>query len=71
MSCERASTIETLHELFGFRFTEAVHGSGEKFDCADLTTNVDAFKADVLASIGDDLQGFQLDHFEIRFPGLR
>ena len=71
IGCERASTRETLVELFDAKFSEALSSTGKKYYLAELRSNVDAFKADLLATIGDDLNGFRIDSCDIRFPGLR
>ena len=69
--CQRATNLEALHELFDFKFTAALRCSAVKFDAKGLLAEVDNFKSAVLDSIGQDLNGFQLDEIEITFPGLR
>jgi len=67
IGCDRASTRETLVELFDAKFSEALKTSGKKFDFADLYTERDQFKADILEVIGKDLNGYQLDDCAIDY----
>ncbi|MEE3369254.1 MAG: flotillin family protein [Planctomycetota bacterium] len=67
IGCERASTRETLVELFDAKFSEALKTSGKKFDFADLYTERDKFKADILEVIGKDLNGYHLDDCAIDY----
>ena len=69
--CQRATNLEALHELFDFKFTAALRCSASMFDAKGLLTEVNNFQSAVLDSIGQDLNGFQLDEIEITFPGLR
>ena len=67
IGCQRASTRETLVELFDAKFSEALKTSGKKFDFADLYTERDKFKADIIDVIGSDLNGYQLDDCAIDY----
>ena len=67
IGCQRASTRETLVELFDAKFSEALKTSGKKFDFADLYTERDKFKADILDVIGKDLNGYHLDDCAIDY----
>ena len=67
IGCDRASTRETLVELFDAKFSEALKTSGKKFDFADLYTERDQFKSDILEVIGKDLNGYQLDDCAIDY----
>ena len=71
IGCQRAANLETLRELFGRKFTDALRCSASMFDAKGLLTEVNNFQSAVLDSIGPDLNGFQLDEIEITFPGLR
>ena len=67
IGCARASTRETLVELFDAKFSEALKTSGKRFDFADLYTERDKFKADIVDVIGQDLNGYQLDDCAIDY----
>ena len=67
IGCERASTRDTLVDLFDAKFSEALKTSGKKFDFADLYTERDKFKNDILGVIGEDLNGYTLDDCAIDY----
>ena len=71
--CQRATNLEALHELFDFKFTDALRQTASQFDANDLVayTEYERYSSHVLDSIGGDLNGYQLDEINITFPGLR
>lgn len=66
---ERASSRETLQELFAAKFSEALKTVGKHLDFADLYTRRDEFRDHIIRVIGTDLNGYSLedaaiDHLE-------
>ncbi|WUH97625.1 flotillin family protein [Spirillospora sp. NBC_00431] len=66
---ERASSRETLQELFAAKFSEALKTVGKHLDFADLYTRRNEFRDHIIRVIGTDLNGYSLedaaiDHLE-------
>ncbi|MGW2308684.1 flotillin family protein [Actinomadura luteofluorescens] len=66
---ERASSRETLQELFAAKFSEALKTVGKHLEFADLYTRRDEFRDHIIRVIGTDLNGYSLedaaiDHLE-------
>ncbi|MFC5744468.1 SPFH domain-containing protein [Actinomadura rugatobispora] len=65
----RASSQETLQELFAAKFSEALKTVGKHLDFEDLYTRRDEFRDHIIQVIGTDLNGYSLedaaiDHLE-------
>jgi uncharacterized membrane protein YqiK len=65
----RASSRETLQELFAAKFSEALKTVGKHLDFEDLYTRRDEFRDHIIRVIGTDLNGYSLedaaiDHLE-------
>lgn len=62
LGAERASSRDSLIELFDAQFSEALKTIGKKFDFVDLYTERDQFKVAITELLGDpeDLQGYEL-----------
>ncbi|MFI0355326.1 flotillin family protein [Actinomadura sp. 9N407] len=65
----RASSQETLQELFSAKFSEALKTVGKHLDFADLYTRRNEFRDHIIEVIGTDLNGYSLedaaiDHLE-------
>ncbi len=67
VGCERASTKETLHELFGAKFSEALKTVGKQMDFIDLYTERDSFKERIIGVIGENLNGYSLEDVAIDY----
>ncbi len=67
IGCARASSIETLKNLFDSKFSEALKTVGKRFDFVQLYNERDTFKSEILKVIGTDLNGFTLDDCAIDF----
>ncbi|MFV2174400.1 flotillin family protein [Actinomadura sp. LOL_016] len=66
---ERASSQETLQELFAAKFSEALKTVGKHLDFADLYIRRNEFRDHIIQVIGTDLNGYSLedaaiDHLE-------
>jgi uncharacterized membrane protein YqiK len=61
IGCERASTAETMEELFYSKFVEATKTVAICFTKKELQQNRDEFKKEILQTIGTDLNGYILD----------
>lgn len=67
IGCERASSQETLEELFSAKFSEALKTVGKAMDFVDLYQARDRFRDEIIRQIGDDLNGYVLDDAAIDY----
>lgn len=67
IGCARASDQDTLNSLFDAKFSEALKTVGKQFDFVELYTARDKFKAEILSTIGRDLNGYELDDCAIDY----
>lgn len=67
VGCSRASDQQTLSSLFDAKFSEALKTVGKQFDFVELYTARDRFKAEILRTIGQDLNGYELDDCAIDY----
>jgi uncharacterized membrane protein YqiK len=67
IGCARASTRETLEELFSAKFSEALKTVGKQMDFVDLYKERDTFKEQIIAVIGRDLNGYFLEDAAIDY----
>jgi uncharacterized membrane protein YqiK len=61
VGCARAGDQVVLEELFAARFSEALKTVAKRLDFEELHADRGAFRDEVLALIGQDLQGYVLD----------
>lgn len=61
IGCERTSNQEALEELFKSRFIDATKAVTAQFRLEDLRHERETFKNHILNTIGQDLNGYQLD----------
>lgn len=66
VGCARASDQETLENLFQAKFSEALKTVGKQLEFEQLYTQRDAFRDQILSSIGD-LNGYSLEDAAIDF----
>ncbi|MGH3238825.1 MAG: flotillin family protein [Spirillospora sp.] len=64
---ERASSRETLQELFAAKFSEALKTVGKHLDFADLYTRRNEFRDHIIRVIGTDLNGYSLEDAAIDY----
>ncbi|MFG2014749.1 flotillin family protein [Actinomadura geliboluensis] len=64
---ERASSQETLQELFAAKFSEALKTVGKHLDFADLYTRRNEFRDHIIQVIGTDLNGYSLEDAAIDY----
>ncbi len=67
IGCARASSNDTLIDLFEAKFSEALKTAGKQFDFEELYNSRDKFKAQILQVIGEDLNGYNLDDCAIDY----
>jgi uncharacterized membrane protein YqiK len=67
IGAKRASDQETLEELFTSKFSDGLKTIGRQIDFQDLYTKRDDFKAGILETIGQELNGYRLDDCAIDF----
>ncbi|WP_374437860.1 hypothetical protein [Inhella sp.] len=67
IGCTRASSQETLEELFSAKFSEALKTAGKALDFVDLYQARDRFRDEILRQIGDDLSGYVLEDAAIDY----
>ncbi|RKS72152.1 putative membrane protein YqiK [Actinomadura pelletieri DSM 43383] len=63
----RASSQETLQELFAAKFSEALKTVGKHLDFTDLYTRRDEFRDHIIRVIGTDLNGYSLEDAAIDY----
>ncbi|HEX2314572.1 MAG TPA: SPFH domain-containing protein, partial [Thermomonospora sp.] len=64
---ERASSQETLQELFNAKFSEALKTVGKHLDFVDLYTRREEFRDHIIRVIGTDLNGYSLEDAAIDY----
>ncbi|MBA9001749.1 flotillin family protein [Thermomonospora cellulosilytica] len=64
---ERASSQETLQELFNAKFSEALKTVGKQLDFVDLYTRREEFRDHIIRVIGTDLNGYSLEDAAIDY----
>ena len=67
IGCARASSPETLDELFSAKFSEALKTVGKQLDFVDLYTKRDEFRDAIIELIGRDLNGYVLEDAAIDY----
>lgn len=67
IGCARASSPETLDELFSAKFSEALKTVGKQLDFVDLYTKRDEFRDAIIQIIGRDLNGYVLEDAAIDY----
>jgi len=63
----RASSQETLQELFNAKFSEALKTVGKQLDFVDLYTKRNEFRDQIIQVIGTDLNGYSLEDAAIDY----
>lgn len=67
IGCARASDQNTLEELFTAKFSEALKSVGKGLDFEGLYTQREKFRDEIIAVIGQDLNGYVLEDAAIDF----
>ena len=67
IGCERASRRDTLEELFQAKFSEALKTVGKQMGFITLFTERERFKEQIIAVIGEDLNGYKLEDVAIDY----
>jgi uncharacterized membrane protein YqiK len=67
VGCERASSRDTLEELFLAKFSEALKTVGKQMDFTELFTEREKFKEEILKVIGEYLNGYKLEDVAIDY----
>ena len=67
VGCARASSQETLENLFSAKFAEALKTVGKSMDFVDLYQARDRFRDDIIRQIGSDLSGYILEDAAIDY----
>ncbi len=67
IGCMRASSPETLEELFSAKFSEALKTVGKAMDFVELYQARDKFRDEIVRQIGDDLSGYVLEDAAIDY----
>lgn len=67
IGCVRASSQETLEELFAAKFSEALKTVGKSMNFEDLYQARDRFRDEILRQIGDNLSGYVLEDAAIDY----
>lgn len=67
IGCARASDQRTIEDLFAAKFSEALKTAGKQLDFAQLYTQRDDFRDQILKVIGTDLNGYVLDDAAIDY----
>ncbi|MEM6793091.1 MAG: SPFH domain-containing protein [Acidobacteriota bacterium] len=67
LGCDRASSQETLEELFVSKFSEALKTAGKRLDFEDLYTKRNEFRDMIIEVIGTDLNGYSLEDCAIDY----
>lgn len=67
IGCERASTQETIDELFSAKFSEALKTVGKRLEFEDLYAARDRFRDEIIQVIGKDLNGYVLEDAAIDY----
>ena len=64
---DRASSEQTLQELFNAKFSEALKTVGKQLDFVDLYTKRNDFRDQIIEVIGTDLNGYSLEDAAIDY----
>ncbi len=67
IGCDRASTPQTLNELFQAKFSEALKTVGKQMEFEELFQERTRFKEQIIKNIGRDLNGYRLEDTAIDF----
>lgn len=67
IGARRASDQETLEALFTSKFSDGLKTIGRQMEFQDLYTKRDEFKAGILETIGQELNGYRLDDCAIDY----
>ena len=67
IGCERASTIQTLNDLFEAKFSEGLKTVGKQFDFVSLYESRGEFRDAIINEIGRDLNGYTLEDCAIDY----
>lgn len=67
IGCERASTIQTLNDLFEAKFSESLKTVGKQFDFVALYESRGEFRDAIINEIGRDLNGYTLEDCAIDY----
>lgn len=67
IGCSRASSQDTLEELFSAKFSEALKTVGKSMNFEDLYQERDKFRDEIIRQIGDNLSGYVLEDAAIDF----
>ena len=67
IGCARASSKQTLDDLFNAKFSEALKTVGKKLEFEQLYTQRDNFKDRIIEVIGKDLNGYVLEDAAIDY----
>ncbi|MBH23816.1 MAG: hypothetical protein CMH57_04975 [Myxococcales bacterium] len=67
VGCARASSQQTLEELFGAKFSEALKTVGKQLDFEELFTERDTFRDEIIENIGRYLNGYSLEDVAIDY----
>jgi uncharacterized membrane protein YqiK len=67
IGCVRASDQNTLEELFNAKFSEALKSVGKGLDFEGLYTQRETFRDEIIAVIGQDLNGYVLEDAAIDY----
>ncbi|WP_137937442.1 hypothetical protein [Chitinivorax sp. B] len=67
IGCNRASSQETLEELFAAKFSEALKTVGKAMKFEDLYQERDKFRDEIIRQIGNNLSGYVLEDAAIDY----
>lgn len=67
IGCSRASSPDTLEELFSAKFSEALKTVGKAMNFEDLYQERDKFRDEIIRQIGDNLSGYVLEDAAIDY----
>ncbi|KLI98857.1 hypothetical protein [Luteimonas sp. FCS-9] len=67
LGADRASDKHAVDELFNAKFSEALKTVGKKFDFTDLFEKRQEFRDEIIAVIGNDLNGYVLEDVAIDY----
>ncbi|MEO1369066.1 MAG: SPFH domain-containing protein, partial [Acidobacteriota bacterium] len=67
IGCDRASSQQTLEELFVSKFSEALKTAGKRLPFEDLYTKRNEFRDMIIEVIGTDLNGYSLEDCAIDY----
>lgn len=67
IGCDRASDQNTIEELFSAKFSEALKSVGKRMEFEDLYRERSHFRDEIIAVIGEDLNGYVLEDAAIDY----